>query len=99
MNELKNKIHGILKVKFPEYGDEQIEEMIQDYGEIAVMKTLNQTFDLLVTDEERQMVGSLFGRGMIDQAFEYADERGVDMNEIFEENARQIVMEIFEPVE
>lgn len=95
MNELEIKVKKILQAKFPDYNDEEINQMITDYGEIIILDTMGQTFSLLDNDESRTLVGKLIGEGKADEAFLFAQEKGVDMNAIFEQASKKAVMDIF----
>jgi hypothetical protein len=96
MKELITKLKKILLKKFPNYSNEEIEKIIEDYGKIAILQTLDESIELLKNEEHKYKLGNLISDGNLDQAFDFAEKKGVDMINIFERIAKEIVVEIFE---
>lgn len=95
MDELTKKIKSILKTKLPDYSNEEVDDLIQDYGEISILETLDKSLSQIKHEEDRKIFGDLISSGNTQEAFEYAEKIGVDVSSVFEEISKKIVMEIF----
>ena len=100
MNNLKEfkgleaEIRKIVKIKFPDYTEEEITEMLTDYGEMVIYKFMDKVFSLLKEELDKEIVGSLMAQSKVEAAINYAETKGVDMVEIYEFVATEITKEM-----
>ncbi len=95
MEELINKIEKILKVKFPDYTQQEIEEMMSDYGEISAIRLLDRMSKEFKNSQELEEFGRLFSSTKTTEAFQFAESKGVDITKVFEEVSKSVVMDVF----
>jgi uncharacterized protein YdbL (DUF1318 family) len=95
MNELIKKLDQILRAKFPDESSEDIQEIVQNYGKIAIVETLEKTLELLKNDTDRKELSDLIESGRVEEAFDFAESKGIEMGQIFEEISKKIVVDIF----
>ncbi len=95
MQDLTKKIDQILRTQFPDHTKEELDVMIQEYGQIAILESLNKILSLISSEEKKHELGNLIAEGKMDEAFKLAESEGVHMEEIFEEVSRSIVVDLF----
>lgn len=94
MNELTKKIDKIIRAKFPDYSELEIEEMIEDYAEIGFLELMNSIYDQL-GHVNGEFFKSMFLNGKVDEALDYVKSNNIDIEKTFEEVAKKVVVDIF----
>lgn len=94
MQELIKKIDKIIKTKFPNYSDKEIKEMMQDYSEIIFLEVTNKITDELQNEDAEAFV-KMFEAGKFDKGVEFAISKGVNIEKIFEDVSKKVVVHIF----
>jgi len=95
MEELNNKIIKVLKAKFPDYTQEEMDDMISDYAEITTLRLLDGLSKEFKSKNDLEHFGELFGQNKTNEAFAFAQSKGVDTVKIFEDVSKSVVMDIF----
>lgn len=95
MQELIKKVESVLRAKFPNYSKEELEEMISEYGQIALLETYDKVLKLLDTEEKKYKFGDLISDLKQEEAFQFAESEGVDITSIFEEVSKSVVVDLF----
>ena len=94
MDQILDKLDKILEAKFP---DKKIrEEIIVNSGEIVLWETINEALTRLSSERERDQLSELIKFDNILDAFDFAEKRGVKIQDIFEDKAKKLVLDIFE---
>lgn len=95
MEDLINKVEKMLKTKFPDYTKQEIDEMMEDYGEIAIIRLLDNMSKEFKDKNDLEEFGRLFGETKTGEAFQFAEAKGIDVASVFEEVSKSVVMDIF----
>lgn len=95
MEELTQKIRAILKAKFPDYSEREIDEMILDNGEAVTLRTLDKVFELLGNDGDRKIFGDFMTQKKTDEAFSFAEEKGINLEQIMLDVSKEEIINLF----
>jgi|JI10StandDraft_1071094.scaffolds.fasta_scaffold2259246_2 hypothetical protein len=95
MEELTNKVIKILKAKFPDYTEEEMDDMIKDYADITTLRLLDAISKEFKNKQDLDQFGKLFGEAQTNEAFAFAESKGINVTSIFETVSKSVVMDIF----
>lgn len=96
MKELTNKIEKIIKAKFPSLSQLEIDKMLEEYGEMAMLEFLNEVLTRLSDNSDREIFKNLFQDFKTEEAFEFLLSKGINAEEIYTNIGKSIVQDIFE---